>query len=193
MPSIITKMPQVHDKSTKNIYIHLKVNWFGIKPKNKTGFAYTVLKKGATPSIKNPKWQWQSSVSEGTRSWASVKPHGQKHHTEPRQHTGGRKETQDLKLRQERRRKRRRKKRDTWGGGVGVVTMIESFPARSEACQNFECPPGPLESLVCLRWREFQALWGWFAWVEKKNWLCRYKSPNLEQNYCTSKIGLTFR
>lgn len=27
--------------------------------------------------------------------------------------------------------------------GVGVVTMIESFPARSEACQNAEGPPGP--------------------------------------------------
>ena len=40
-------------------------------------------------------------------------------------------------------RKKEEEKRCTWSGGVGVVTMIESFPARSEACQNAEGPWGP--------------------------------------------------
>lgn len=34
--------------------------------------------------------------------------------------------------------------------GVGVVRMIESFPARSEACQNsIRAPQDPLERVVC--------------------------------------------
>lgn len=46
--------------------------------------------------------------------------------------------------------KKKEKKRCTWGGGVGAVTVIESFPARSEGCQNAEGPQDPLERwFVC--------------------------------------------
>ena len=37
---------------------------------------------------------------------------------------------------------------------MGVVTMIESFPARSQACQNAEGPQDPLERAVCRKRRE---------------------------------------
>lgn len=41
---------------------------------------------------------------------------------------------------------------------MGVVTMIESFPARSEACQNsIRAPQDPLERLVCRKRRELGA------------------------------------
>lgn len=47
---------------------------------------------------------------------------------------------------------------------MGVVTMIESFPARSENCQNAEGPQDPLERLVCRKKGGSGAgRWGWFA------------------------------
>lgn len=42
---------------------------------------------------------------------------------------------------------------------MGVVTMIESFPARSEACQSAAAPQDLLERLVCRRRRGLKA-WG---------------------------------
>lgn len=48
-------------------------------------------------------------------------------------------------------------KRCTSGGGVGVVAMIESFPARSEVCQNAEGPPGPPGKSVSQRGTELRA------------------------------------
>lgn len=44
---------------------------------------------------------------------------------------------------------------------MGVVTMIESFPARSEACQKAEGPEDPLERLVCRKKKGSRAReWG---------------------------------
>lgn len=69
---------------------------------------------------------------------ASIQQQCQKRHSEPT------KVRWHLQQRQEKRKKKMgRKKRCIWGGGVGVVTKIESFPARSEACQNAEGPQGP--------------------------------------------------
>lgn len=41
---------------------------------------------------------------------------------------------------------------------MGVVTMIESFPVRSEACQKAAAPQDLLERLVC---RKMKAIGGW--------------------------------
>lgn len=42
---------------------------------------------------------------------------------------------------------------------MGVVTMIESFPARSEACQNVAGPLGPPGNTGSSEKREFGAGW----------------------------------